>query len=544
MLNNDSGYKIVLILILIFQLITVFFFAFQKQGYMIDEIASYRLANTYFYKKYSPDSELYNKWTKSAYFSQYVNVQEKYTFSYDSVFFNQKKDVHPPFYYLILHTICSFFPETFSKWFGLSINIVFFIICNIFLFLISIKVFENKYVALLPIIIWGFSAGAISTVLFIRMYMMLTALIVLFVYCHFLMLEKEHSCKTLISFFIITLFGFMTHYYFLFFAFIVAYLYFLYCLIKNKWKELFLYTIIFLGALFTGYLIFPDSIIHIFSSYRGADAIAGMFNIVDLQYRITLMLTALSKQQFGGYLKETILIITIIFLFVQIYIFISKILSKSQDEKSISLAQKIRTMFQFKNIFSVEDILLFPLVIAVTATFMVVAKVSPYRTNRYIYFLYPLISLFAVYFIHRVFSLFIKKNQILISGILLLSVFPTIASYNHGGVEYIYKDQELFLSTAQAYGDYDCIYITNRAWTLKSNIFQLSEFQKTYVLSVENVAGLPGILKDAPNEKEVILYIDKIENQEELLEMVLENHLFNSYKLLYSTSYALTYLIE
>lgn len=40
----------------------------------------------------------------------------------------QTYDVHPPFYYLLLHTVCSLFPGRFSKWSGIGLNIVLFVL--------------------------------------------------------------------------------------------------------------------------------------------------------------------------------------------------------------------------------------------------------------------------------------------------------------------------------------------------------------------------------------------------------------------------------
>lgn len=96
-----------------------------KSNYYIDEIYSYGLSNytgegigiTFEYDKtYTPGASL---------FRDYMEVQTGEQFDYLNVWSNQKNDVHPPLYYAILHTICSIFPNTYSKWYAGSINIVF-----------------------------------------------------------------------------------------------------------------------------------------------------------------------------------------------------------------------------------------------------------------------------------------------------------------------------------------------------------------------------------------------------------------------------------
>ena len=46
-------------------------------------------------------------------------------FDYAQVYENQIIDAsHPPLYYALVHTVCSFFPGVFSKWLAYSINVL------------------------------------------------------------------------------------------------------------------------------------------------------------------------------------------------------------------------------------------------------------------------------------------------------------------------------------------------------------------------------------------------------------------------------------
>ena len=64
-------------------------------------------------------------------FMDYFTVQRGHEFDYATVWKNQSEDVHPPLYYVFVHTISSFFPGSFSKWFGLAVNILFYILSGI-----------------------------------------------------------------------------------------------------------------------------------------------------------------------------------------------------------------------------------------------------------------------------------------------------------------------------------------------------------------------------------------------------------------------------
>ena len=102
----------------------------KKENYHVDELFSYGLSNNVGHitmifddgAKYDP-ADVYGK---------YLTVSNnRHKFDYRNVWINQKNDVHPPLYYMILHTICSFFPGTFSGWYAGSINIIFSVFISV-----------------------------------------------------------------------------------------------------------------------------------------------------------------------------------------------------------------------------------------------------------------------------------------------------------------------------------------------------------------------------------------------------------------------------
>ena len=71
-------------------------------------------------------------WRTSKEAQDYVKAQEN-RFNYISVYYNQVLDVHPPLFYMLVHTVSSIFNDTFSKYIIFSINLVFFIGTCIFI---------------------------------------------------------------------------------------------------------------------------------------------------------------------------------------------------------------------------------------------------------------------------------------------------------------------------------------------------------------------------------------------------------------------------
>ena len=132
-------------LYLAFLLIIVFLFTL-KTNYFVDELWSYGLAN-------NNDSHIMLVESGKTYenpeepFLNWMTVQHGQRFDYAKVWRNQANDNHPVLFYLLLHTICSFFPGQFSKWFGWYVNtpIYIFAVClGAYLIFCVIYLVQNK----------------------------------------------------------------------------------------------------------------------------------------------------------------------------------------------------------------------------------------------------------------------------------------------------------------------------------------------------------------------------------------------------------------
>lgn len=110
-------------------------FGHTKIGYDGDEVFSYMSSNSEVnYKELTALQD--NSWYPSEYFHDALSVKEGYRFHYEIPVRNQATDVHPPFYYILLHTICSFFPGQFSMWYGIALNIILTLLSLFVLFLL------------------------------------------------------------------------------------------------------------------------------------------------------------------------------------------------------------------------------------------------------------------------------------------------------------------------------------------------------------------------------------------------------------------------
>lgn len=271
--NSASGDKnktfnvgnIIITLIIILQLINLIYsFAVLKKGIHSDECFSYGLANAYyqpFLNTLSHNDAVnvlnYNEWVSGDVIDNYFTVRADQRFAYGSVIYNNSKDVHPPFYYMVLHTICSFFPGQFSWWYGFALNIVLFVLTQVFLYKLVKKITkDNTFLALLVCGLYGFTQGAIDTFIYIRMYAMITFFGVLSVYLHTLLLEKFDK-KRLFAIGFLTFLGGYTNYYYLIFECALTACICFYMLFKKRYKQMFMYALIQLVGAVMVIVAFP-----------------------------------------------------------------------------------------------------------------------------------------------------------------------------------------------------------------------------------------------------------------------------------------------
>ena len=84
----------------------------------MDEAYSYGLTN-YERLNISDNEDFFNTWHDKSYYLDYLTVDKEEANNFTPVYENQKNDVHPPFYYLLLRIAMNFSIDYFSKWTGL-----------------------------------------------------------------------------------------------------------------------------------------------------------------------------------------------------------------------------------------------------------------------------------------------------------------------------------------------------------------------------------------------------------------------------------------
>jgi len=277
-------YHILFVLLLILNLGVAIYHLAHKEGWHVDEQYSYGHANstTGAYLGKHIDSfrndvqhELYDQWQDSKIFHDYLTVQKGEQFAFGSVYENMKMSVHPPLYFMLLHAVCSFTPDVFSPWQGGSINLIAFLFTLIVFYKLSRLFIKNEYLAMIPVFLWGFSEAGLSTVLFLRVYMLLVLFAVCLLYeVMLVLLENRLGKKRSCLIFLFTTLGVLTHYNFLVFDFFLACIGGLILMLRKEYKMMFSLSVVQIIGISMLFLFFSPALRVLFHSYDGATSVS------------------------------------------------------------------------------------------------------------------------------------------------------------------------------------------------------------------------------------------------------------------------------
>ena len=332
-------YIVMFLVIWAVQMAAAFYFCVQKQGFHEDEYYTYySTARTNGF--YVEDGQWMDRDT---YRNEFV-VLPGQGFQYGLVKLVQSWDVHPPVYYWVFHTAASLAPGIFSKWTGLAVNLILWGINIVLLAYLAYAVSgHSEREALLVAMFYGLSPAAMSGVVFIRMYEMLTTFVLLCAVLHVQVMEgmrtpahagstdgwsdgggfvmKETDRLPVIRFLLpmaaVTYLGFLTQYYYFIFLFYLAAGFCLWLL----WRDRKIWNCLRYGvsqgiAFALAYLTYPSCLGQMFRGQRGAQATENFFDLSNTMQRFQFFCELLDEYVFGKMLPVFLLLLLILMVTV------------------------------------------------------------------------------------------------------------------------------------------------------------------------------------------------------------------------------------
>lgn len=514
---------VIILFIIIIILLGVFIrieIAKEKKYYHMDEIYSQGLIN-YKSVQLSDNDNLYNTVHSKEYFKDYIEISEYEKLDFRPVIERQKEDVHPPLYYFFLKILTNFNLNNFSKWPGIILNLISYVISIIFIYLITYKLTNKKIISILPILIYTISSIAVDNAIFIRMYELASMFVLIYSYILIKILlnnnikeeqkevkedqkvedkkvEKDKKeerknkkikidiKKEYVFLSIITLLGALTHYYFIVFVF-GSYILSLIYLLKNKRKkDLITLTLIFVISGIIYLIIWPVQVNKVFNKINSPN--------LPFIRRVLMFLSNINS----GYIN--LIIFVIIFSILEIINIILekknriKGKNKNKKEEKGKIEERIIGINLNKNITLILFLssLFYLTIIFITASFV---------SNRYIY---PVLAIFSIsiislivldieeiliYFNYINISEKKKKIIVFIITMILILIFVLPQSFNlkkeiKKGLSNQYLDKKDVIQKVEDLAEIPLIYVydNKQYFDIIDDVYPLSKIDKSIIV--------------------------------------------------------------
>ena len=501
-------------------------FSCRKSGMFIDEIYTYGLSNSS-YAPYITDvkggSAIGQIITREELFD-YVAVTDGEGFDLGSVYYNQTQDVHPPLYYWLFNIVSSLFPNSFTKWTGLGLDFVIYMLTLLCLYKLLMKLFYSRDIASAGVILYGLCLLGMSTMLMIRMYVLLTLLSVLLAYLVLCLIRnfKPWLCP-LVSLTILA--GLLTQYYFVFYAFFLCAAYVLYALIKRQYRALLWFIPWALAGALCLLLVFPQCLDQLFADklVSGGNA---MENLGDISQYPQRLLYYFAEARHG--------------LKAAIYVTIIAVIALALMFKNFRTAAKAGKLCPESLVIILPAFVVFP----------VVAIISPVMDQRYIYNIVPFFIAAVCLLLHWLdVSLPDLTHPFLWKKAALLLVCAlALWEARCAPPQYLYPEYAGYDALVEQHADEPCVYFTDDYFApITQDLLQLLHFENFYVTNDSGYADMLGYLGDSGS---FVAYIDISEywssgyKPEEILADIAAQTDYDRAELLYQNGLSATYVIS
>ncbi|MCM1246606.1 MAG: hypothetical protein NC293_13265 [Roseburia sp.] len=526
-----SRKKIIIILsvmILVQLAYITYTFGWQREGYHSDENWSYGFANAYYQAQLYCDEEgnsvNFNTWTSGDVFRDYLQVKKNQRFSYGSVAYNMAADFNPPLHSILLHTICSFFPDSFSWWYAYIINIIAFIGTMIGLYFLGKELTHSQKTALFICFYYGILSGALNTFIYLRTYALLTAFAVLYAWLHCRLYNKnfQKPLACLIGIFVLNILGGLGHYYFLAFAFCFAVIFFIYQMITKHFKTAGLYTLTMAASVGIVFLLWPHTLNLLI---QGASDLYNRHMPLWWEVKTCFQFLIGESSGFLVYYLDAYQIavfnVILIFLFI-IAAGLSVLFRNEPWFRSFirNTFQKTKHMFKAlpRRIKRMNKKYLL-LGLSILATLVIIAKVSNIylmgiHFDRYLFFLMPITTALFVGVTAKLIRLIFKKfsTKSRTSLIIAFTLTGLIFNYIYFPCHYLFPRNNMNGSTIETITkDANVIIVTASDWHLVCYSTMLKDCRNFYAIGMLNfMDSLDSIDKlEDPSDSPVYLIIER-----------------------------------
>lgn len=423
----------------------------------------------------------------------YMTLTQDNYLNLKSIYYNQVKDTHPPFFYTLVHFSSILFGGEFSKYTVFLVNIVAFILSCIVIKKV-LKILNKEHLIIGILIFYGLSMGTITMVLYQRMYMVLTLFILLYFYYNIKLYQNEFvlSRELIVKLGIVTILGFLTQYYFAIFAALILIIVIIQMIVNKKYKTMFKYIGFHILYAIIGILIFVPCMYHLLFNERGISNIStGHY----LEYLIE-------------YIKHILYIFTI----------------KDNNILTIAIIGIFIGGLIYSLITSKEKFVIFLSIVPSIIYLFIVIKLTSFRELRYIMPMIPFVSITLFLILDNVIK--IKFKELIIVVIATVLVIP---GFIFSKPKLLFEEYEECLQIAEENKDKSFVYIYDNGFNHAQSIPEMMIYEKTMIINVNNNELQYVINNEQLNqENSYILSIKVYMNNEEIIQEIVNNTEFQT----------------
>lgn len=470
-----------------------------KKDYHMDEIYSYGLANNVGHTSIHPDYAPYTYENPADVYLDYMIIEDGEGFDIKNCWYNQERESSPPFYYFAVHIASAFVAliagERFSRWTAGSVNLV-FVLLTLYVFRKLLKQFGIKDKELtIGSVFFALSPAILSIVSFFRMYAMadFAAILITYLVIHYRKKENWHFYAAMI---LASVFAVLTQYYLIFYLFFISFIYGISLLIEKEWKKAGKYVLSMGVAGGLTIAVFPAIIEQLFGTGRGSEGIENLQRgFAEHWEYLKQYCGILNGQLFGG-----------LFWIVLSLVIVGFIYGVIRHKKDMIAADRVWD--------AVIGIL--PIVFYV----VIVSKVAPYQTDRYVMAMYAVSIAFLFIAIKYILDICLADRKILRTcSLCAASIVLLVTVYKNFGWPYLYLNADKRIEKIASYEGVDGLCVLDVGWKISGNFNEMINIE-TMTFFKDSIGDL-AFMEELKDKEEYILYAVTVD-PEEVIEDIFE----------------------
>lgn len=436
-----------------------------KINFHVDELLSYNLSNArdrFGFEEgraYAPVAGIYlDKLTVS-------DAANRFDFAL--VWENQKNDVHPPLYYLLLNAVCSIYVGKFSVWYAGGINICFALL-TLYVWRKLIGLFCNDRIFVeIASILFALSVGVLQSVSFLRMYVMAMFWVTLTAYLLIKSFDEGFSWKQLAQIGGTAIAGALTHYYCIIYLCAVCLVLGICLIMQKRWGDIVRLGGCMLISAGVSVSVFPAMLAHMFLGQRGTKSMDNMLHgtMAEQWDRIKAFYQFINVQMLGK-IGEGVAVFSI---------FIIAASAIRKNDREAASATVDGTWLMRWLMLGIPQLIYF-LFVSMSAVFV---------SARYLFPIYAVVFGLFLCMVNEVWKKIIPKRYMPIV-LCLLGTALTVGGFKNATWSSLCKASADLLHKAQAYSDRNCISVYDVSWKIWPTFCEMRNYKSVTFFSKEH----------------------------------------------------------